>query len=126
LMHRPAAMHLHGGFGNSDIVGYLFAKAPARYLNHDFALPRAQRGETLPEIRQSFLTFASCTSARKAELNGIKEVLIAEWLGQELNGAPFHRLHRHWDVTMPCDEDDWEFPFCQSQFPLQIQAALPR
>src|SRR3954470_9179333 len=40
LLHRPAAMHLHRGFGDADIVGNLFAQAAARHLNYDLALPR--------------------------------------------------------------------------------------
>src|SRR4051794_40870999 len=31
LLHRPAAMHLHGGFGDADIVGNLFAQPAARH-----------------------------------------------------------------------------------------------
>src|SRR5262245_63932553 len=53
LLHRPAAMHLHRGFGDADIEGNLLAQAAARHLNHDFAFPRAERGEALPEVRQS-------------------------------------------------------------------------
>jgi hypothetical protein len=29
FLHRPAAMHLHRGFGDADIVGGLFAQAAA-------------------------------------------------------------------------------------------------
>src|ERR1700751_4411532 len=103
-------MDLHRGFGDPDIAGNLFAQATARDLDHDLALPWAQRGEALPEVRQSLFIFPPCTVARKAELNGVEEVLIAEWLGQELNGTSLYRLHRHRDVAVPCDEDDREFP----------------
>src|SRR5271156_5388848 len=30
LVHQTAAMHLHGGFGNADIAGNLFAYGPER------------------------------------------------------------------------------------------------
>src|SRR5215471_7732680 len=39
LLHRPAAVHLHGGFGDADIVGNLFAQAATRDLDHHLALP---------------------------------------------------------------------------------------
>jgi hypothetical protein len=39
--HRPAAMHLHRGFGDAAIEGNLFAQATTRDLNHDLALPGA-------------------------------------------------------------------------------------
>jgi hypothetical protein len=89
LLHRPAAMHLHRGFGDADIVGNLFAQAAARHLNYDLALPGAERGEALPEVRQSLFIFPPRTIARKAELNGVEEVLVTERLGQELMAQPF-------------------------------------
>src|SRR4051794_11634564 len=46
LLHRPAAMHLHRGFGDADIVSNLFAQPAACHLNYDLALPGAQGGET--------------------------------------------------------------------------------
>ena len=122
----PAAMHLHGGFGDADIAGNLFAEAAARDLNHDLALPGAQRFEALPEGGQSLFILPPSTIAREAELNGVEEVLITERLRQELNGTALHRLHRHRDVAVPCDEDDREFPVRRGELALKIKTALPR
>src|SRR6516225_8276229 len=119
-------MHLHGGFGNTDIACNLFAEAAVRDLNHDLAFPGAQRLESLPESGQSFFILPPGTIASEAELNGIEEVLIAERLGKELNRAALHRLHRHRDVAMPGDEDDREFPVRRGKLALKIKAALPR
>src|SRR3954465_837389 len=63
--------------------------------------------------------------ARKAELNGIEEVLITERLRQELNGTPLHRLYRHRDVAVRRDEDDGEFPVGRCDLALKIKAAFP-
>ena len=41
LSHRPATVDFHRSFGDADIASNLFAKATARYLNHDLALPGA-------------------------------------------------------------------------------------
>ena len=95
LSHQTAAMHLHRGFGNADIAGNLFAKAAVRDLNHDLALPGAQRLEAFPEGGQSLFILPPSTIAREAELNGVEEILITERLCQELNGTALHRLHRH-------------------------------
>src|SRR4051794_12419517 len=119
-------MHLHGGFGNADLAGNLFAKAAVRDLNHDLALPWAQRLETFPEAGQSFFILTPGAIAREAELNCVEELLIAERLRKELNGTTLHRLHRHRDVAVPCDEDDWEFPVRRGEFALKIKTALPR
>src|SRR4029077_11713711 len=119
-------MHLHGGFGNPDIARNLFAEAAMRDLNHDLALPEAQRLEAFPEGGQRFFILASSAIAREAELNGVEETLITERLREELNGTTLHRLHRHWDVAVPCDEDDWQFPVRRSELALKIKTALPR
>src|SRR5206468_10126245 len=119
-------MHLHGGFGNADIARNLFAKAAVRDLNHDLALPGAQRREAFPEGGQSFFILPPSAIAREAELNGVEEVLITERLRKELNGTTLHRLHRHRDVAVPCDEDDWELPVRRNELSLKIKAALSR
>src|ERR1700688_1123371 len=119
-------MHLHGGFGKADIARNLFAKEAVRDLNHDLALPGAQRLEAFPEGGQSFLILSPSAIAIKADLNGVEELLITERLGKELNGTTLHRLHRHRDVAVPCDEDDWEFPVRRGVLALKIKSALPR
>src|SRR5262249_47331998 len=124
LLHRPAAMHLHRGFGDADVVRDLLAEAPACDLDDDLALPGAQRFEALPQRRQVLFILPSCTIARQADLNGIEEVLIAERLGQELDGPSFHRLHRHRDVAVTGDEDDRDLPVCSGELTLEIEAAL--
>jgi hypothetical protein len=88
LPHRSAAVDLHCGFGNADIAGDLLAKATLRDVDHDFALPGAQRSESLLEVGQSFFVLAPNPVAREAELNAVEEVLIPEGLRQELNRTP--------------------------------------
>ena len=88
LVHQTAAMHLHGGFGNADIARNLFAEPAARDLNHDLALPGAQRLEAFPEGGQSFLILPLSAITREAELNGVEEFLITKRLRKELNGTP--------------------------------------
>src|ERR1700674_4411692 len=119
-------MHLHGGFGNADIARNLFAKAAVRDLNHDLALPGAQRLEAFPEGGQSFLILPPSAITIEAELNGVEELLITERLRKGLNGTTLHRLHRHRDVAVPGDEDDWEFPVRRGELALKIKTALPR
>src|SRR5262245_51515377 len=63
LLHGPAAMHLHRGFGDADIVSNLFAQTATRDLNHDFALPGAERPEPLPQGSQLLDMFSPCAIA---------------------------------------------------------------
>src|SRR4029077_337467 len=97
-------MHLHSDFGNADIARNLFAKAAVRDVNHDLALPGAQRLEAFPEGGQNFLILPPSAITREAELNGVHELLITERLRKELDGTTLHRLHRHRDVAVPGDE----------------------
>src|SRR5258705_13949868 len=121
-----AAMHLHGGFGDADIASNLLAKATVRDMNHDLALPGTERLEALAESRQGFFILTPGTITSEAGLDGIKKDLITEWLREELDGAAFHRLHRHGDVAVPGDEDDWEFSVCRGQITLKIKPTLSR
>src|SRR5262249_24402380 len=80
---------LHGRLGDADIAGNLLAEPTARDLDHDFALPGAQRVETLLERGQALLRGPPGPIASKADLNGVEQRLLAEWLGQDLDGAAF-------------------------------------
>src|SRR5262245_57023953 len=117
-------MHLHRGLGDADLVGNLFAQTAARHLNHNLALPWAERGEPLSKGGQILVIFPPGTIARETDLNGVEEILIAERFGQELDGAPFHGLHGHRYVAVSRDEDDRDFPVCRNELALKIEAAL--
>ena len=52
LSHQVGAMHLHGGFGDADIVSNLLVKKTSRDPNYDLTLARAKGFETLLERTQ--------------------------------------------------------------------------
>ena len=107
-------------------IGDLFAEATSRDLNHDFALPGAERPETLFKAAQRPLILSPSAIAGKAKLDGVEELLITERLGQEFNSAALHRLHRHWNIAMSGDEDYRELRIRPDKLALKIKAALPR
>src|SRR5262249_30332530 len=115
-----------GRFGDADVSGDLLAQATARDLDHDLALARGQRLEAFLERPEISFLLAARTIAREADLNGVEEILVAEWLGQELDGAALHRLHAHRNIAVPRDEDDRDIPVRRRQLALQIEAALTR
>ena len=82
-------MHLHRGLGDADLVGNLFVQATARDLDHDLALAGAERVETPFEGAQGPVTLPAGTIASNAGLDRVDEVLIAEWLREELYAPPF-------------------------------------
>ena len=86
---------------------------------------RMQNGSEFPVSSSSCVgaaqgpfTLPTGTIAKKAGLDGVKEVLITERLCKELYGTALHRLHDHRHIGMRCDEDDREFPFCRGEFAL--------
>src|SRR5262249_55212693 len=123
-VHCPAAMHFDRCFRDADVVSNLFAEAAAHHLYHDLALPRAQRSEAVFQARQRLLTLPAYPVARKAELDGVKQILVAERLCEELDGAPLHRLNRHGNIAMSRDEDNRKVSFGSGEFLLEVEAAL--
>src|SRR5215469_14715696 len=125
LTHQVGAMHLHRGFGDADIVGNLFVQATGHDMEHDVTLARAERVETFPERSQCPFTLPTGTIASEAGLDGIKQVLISERFGEELNRAALHRLHGHRHVGMRCDEDDRHLPVRSRKVALKLKTAWP-
>ena len=82
--------------------------------------------ELRPERAQGLFILAPSTIASEAHLDRVDQVLITEGLGQELNGAALHRLHRHRDVTVPRYEDNRDLDIRSRELALKIQTAPPR
>src|SRR6266481_8400039 len=95
LPHQIGAMHLHRRFGDADIAGNLFVEATRHDMEHDLTLAWAERVEALPERSQSPFTLPAGTIASETGLHGVKQVLITEWLCNELHRTALHRLHGH-------------------------------
>src|ERR1700680_3154607 len=119
-------MHLHRRLGDSDIVGNLFVEATRHDMEHDLTLTGAERVKALPERGQYPFTLPAGTIASEPGLDSVKQVLITEWLCEELYGAALHRLHGHRYVGMRCDEDDRHLPVRSGKVALKLKTASPR
>src|SRR5262245_33767618 len=119
-------MDLHRGFSDVDIMGNLLVQAAGHDMEHDLTLAGAERVETLPDSSRSPITLPSGAIASESGFDGLNEVLITEWLGQELYGTSLHRLHGHRDVGVRRDEDNRHLPVCRSKVALKLEAASPR
>src|ERR1700692_1006437 len=95
-------------------------------MQHDLALARAERVETLPERSQCPITLPAGTIASEAGLDSVKQILITEWLCEKLHGAAFHRLHGHRHIGMRSNEDDRHLPVRSSKVALKLKTASPR
>src|SRR5215472_6212867 len=115
LPHQVGAMHLHRGFGDADIVGDLLVQATGHDMEHDVTLAGAERVVTFLERGQRPFTLPTGTIASEAGLNGVKQILIAERLCEELYSAALHCLHSHRYV-----------PVRSSKIALKLKTASPR
>src|SRR5258708_34895617 len=95
-------------------------------MQHDLALARAERVETLPERSQCPITLPAGTIASEVGLDSVKKILITERICKELYRTSLHRLHGHWHVGMGCDEDDRHLPVCGGKVALKLKTASPR
>src|ERR1700730_11900548 len=63
--------------------------------------------------------------SHNTSLDGVEQILVAEWLRQELNRARLHCPHGHRDVAVGGDKDNRPRLSRLDQLALQVQAALP-
>ena len=59
-------------------------------------------------------------------MNRVQQLLIADRLGEKLDGSRFHRPHRDADVRVARQKDDRNFAACIDQLLLKIQSAGTR
>ena len=105
---------------------YLLTETALCHLKHYFPLATTQCFETLLERARSLFLLLVGTILRKRKIDRIEKVLLAKWLGQELNGASLHRLHRHRDIAVSGNKNDRELDIGCSQLALKFQTARPR
>ena len=58
-------------------------------------------------------------------MHGVEQVLVAERFGEELHRPGLQGLHRHRDVAIARDEDNWQVELGGGQLALEVQAAQP-
>jgi hypothetical protein len=59
------------------------------------------------QIARGHLAVSPLAIAVERRPDGIQEILLAQRLSKEFNRASFHSLHRHRDVTVASDKNDW-------------------
>jgi len=119
-------MNLNGNFADAEIESNLLTEATPYDLDHDLAFTGGKRFEALSELTQGLVVLTPGAIAREAELDRIEKLLITKRFREELDGTTFHRSHRHLDVAMRCNEDDWKLPTSCDEFALKFKAALTR
>jgi len=119
-------MDLYRTLSYAHIGGDLLVQPALCNLREYAELARCQGLDTRSESAQRFIFLASDAIASEPEINCVKEILIAERLGEKLDGTPFHCLHTHRNVAVSSDEDNRELGVCRNKIALEIKSALPR
>src|ERR1017187_1619534 len=121
LPHHMPAMDLHGDFAGSELKRNLLIEHARNYQSHDFALAWGERFVVLSQLAKFALLLTRCPIAIQSLMNRIQQILVPEWLGQELDRAGFHGLYRHRNISMAGDKDDGNPDSGVNQLALKIQ-----
>ena len=124
--HDLAAMHLDGHLADPELAGDLLVEPPGDDQRHHLALARGQRLEAGAQFGQPHLAGAAGAVLFERRADRVEQILVAERLGQELDGAGLHRPHRHRDVAIAGDEDDRQLRLGLRQLALHVETAAPR
>src|SRR6516165_4461062 len=118
-------MNFDGYLARSDFERDLLV-SPTRDDQCQYRLfSRRQRSEALPKHCDQVLVLAVDPISLEGGLDCVQEVLFAKGLGQEFHCTGLHRPHRHRNVAMASQEDDWQAHIGRIQLLLKIEAALP-
>src|SRR5262249_23372956 len=100
------AMDLDRDLGQASFGRNLLVHEAGRDQAHHLAFARTERFVTGPKSRNGAFLLAALTIAFERDAHRIKEVLLAEWLGQKLDRSGLHGFDRHRNVAMAGDEYD--------------------
>src|SRR5262249_23132701 len=126
FLHKVAAMHFHGDLAEPNLSRDLFAHQPARHQSHYFALARGKGREMSSQVRDRILKFTPLLVALDRGRDGIQKILVAKWLGEEIDSAGLHGPHRHGYIAMSRNEHDRDSNVRLQQLGLEIETAQSR
>ena len=123
LPHPIGAVDLHHDFADAEFGGDLLVKPSRGHVRQHFFFANAEQVVVLAHRRDRFLLAAPGAIALKRGKDGVKQLLIVEWLGQEIDGARLHGADRHGDVPMAGHEDNRNLHVGPGKLFLQLEAA---
>src|SRR5436309_16143881 len=104
----------------------LLVSATGDNESQDFPLARRQGIEALLQLGNNLGFLPPGTIVINPRLDRVEQLLLAQWLGQELDGTGFHGVHRHGNVAVPADKYDWKMDVRFAQCALELQTARAR
>src|SRR5258707_11335577 len=119
--HHVAAMNLDGDLADPELKSDLLIEHTRNHQAHDFALARAQGLVTFSQPGIVTLLAAPDSVAIQSLLDCVQQVLVVERLGQKLHGTRFHGLHRHRNVSVTGNKNNWDLDARVGQLTLKVQ-----
>src|SRR5579863_10091028 len=122
LLHRPAALDLHGTFRSAEFSSNLFIEhARDKHRDH-LLLAGSQRVEAQLKVRYFFLLFTSGPVLLKCDTNSVQQILIADRLGEEFDRPSLHGANTHRNVPVAGEKDYGDTDVSRCQLTLNIDA----
>src|SRR5262245_48535686 len=100
FLHQIASVQLDRDRAYAQLRRYLLVHKASRYQSGHLPLARGKCLIESPHARKSAFLFASRAISLECDTNSVKYILVAEWLGKELDSAGFHCSHGHRYITM--------------------------
>ena len=100
FVHGRATMNFDGDFADPKITGHLLVHLAGRDEQHHFLFAWRKRAEAFFQLRIVVLDDPSLSIALDGRKDGIKHVLIAKWLGEEVDRAMLHGVDGHRNVSI--------------------------
>src|SRR5262245_9891222 len=116
-------MDLYGDFGHADLGRYLLVQISRCDKSDDLLLAIGEALVSLPEVGYRSFASASRPITIESDTDGIEQILIAKWLGQEFDRPCPHRPHGHGDIAVAGNEDDGNINIGPRERGLKIQTA---
>jgi hypothetical protein len=107
LLHYIVTVNLHSDSSDSKFSRDLLVHHARSHERYHFPLARAGRIEVATQIVPGRLAVSPLAIAVERNSNSIQKFLLTKRLGKEFNRASFHCFHRHRDVTVARDKNDW-------------------
>src|SRR5262245_32548875 len=99
-------MGLHRYFADAELAADLLIHHARSYQHHDLALAAAERAIAVSQRLCLHLMAQSDLATGERAFYGTQQSILAQWLGQEFDGARFHGPYSHRDIAMASDKDD--------------------
>src|SRR5262249_8852666 len=120
------AVDLDSNLAQPQFAGDLLVHQASSDEPHHLAFTLGQAVEACPHVRQALLVISPAAIALDRRGDRVQHVLIAEGLGQKIDGAGFHGLDRHGDIAVAGHEYDGNVDVRLGELGLEIEPAYPR